>query len=65
MKPLNAPEPGTRVWVKGFKAEAEDGGEGGGVVEWAVDFPSGFHDVLRLILRDLVRGLGEVCGRWR
>lgn len=49
MKPLDAPEPGTWVWVKGFKRG------GGGVVEWGVFFPSGFHEGLEV-------GIGEFSG---
>ena len=63
LKPLNAPEPGTRVWVKGHKVEERGEGGGDGVVEWGVEFPSGFHDVFKV---DLERFSKEDWGRlWK
>ena len=37
IKPMDAPEPGTRVWIKGYRKAQED------PLSWHVDFPNGYH----------------------
>lgn len=37
---MDAPSPGTSVYVKGYKADS------GREIPWHVDFPSGYHELL-------------------
>lgn len=37
IKPMDAPDPGTRIWVKGYRVKKEENRK------WHVDFPSGYH----------------------
>ena len=37
IKPMDAPPPGTTIWVKGFTKKRGD------PLVWHVDFPSGYH----------------------
>ena len=37
LKPMVAPEPGTAIWIKGYRRGKKD------PLFWEVDFPSGYH----------------------
>ena len=56
IKPLDAPEGGVRVRLRGYEAKTEDG-EGGGkgekVREWWVDFPSGWHEMFQVEMKEV------------
>lgn len=49
LKPLEAPEPGTTIRVKGLSEKSKE------PLEWSVDFPSGYH--LPLLVK-----IGEYSG---
>jgi len=44
IKPMDAPEPGTQVTVRGFRNAQEGTLAKGGGVEWGVFFPHGYHE---------------------
>jgi hypothetical protein len=49
VKPLDAPEPGTMVRVKGYR---EGVGKQEETLEWEVDFPSGYHDIFEVKIEE-------------
>lgn len=49
LKPLDAPEPGSTIRVKGYREGVEKREE---VLEWEVDFPSGFHDIFEVRIEE-------------
>lgn len=57
IKPMDAPEPGTDIVVKGHRvSEGVDGRDGKSeILEWSVFFPSGFHDPFEVKIAEFSR----------
>jgi len=52
MKGLDAPEPGTRIEILGYKVNGTTGKGDGEVLEWGVFFPAGFHDMFEVKIEE-------------
>ena len=52
IKPTDGPEPGTTILVRGYKAGEEKEKEETETLEWAVEFPSGFHDMFEVRIEE-------------
>lgn len=55
IKPTDAPEPGTTIRLRGYKAgeeKVEGETEETEALEWEVEFPSGFHDMFEVRIEE-------------